>query len=166
MSWNDLGDNVPVGTLMTSAAMQNWFRENQLWLYNVPHVRLSHSTSQSCSPGATEIGMDTEDSDAYGMHAGSNSHATLNRTGVWGIEGECSVAADATGYRYLRIKETSILKGYGRGSNAAAFRIIVCGHEYLGSGAEVSLEFSHNSGGALTVTNAMKLAATWWSAGA
>lgn len=164
MAWTDWPQELNVGIDADDDYMNDLVSGNLAHLYDRPYCKVFHNTTQTATEGDYTILMNTEDSDDDAMHSGSGG-INLNRTGLWAFAANAEVAADADGYRYLRINNTNIIRERGRVGGGANRRINTFGQEYVVASTSVTAVFAHNAGGSLTMSSNPWMDALWMSAG-
>lgn len=129
-----------------------------------PYVRATHNTTQNLTDATeTLIALNTDDSDAYGLHTtgANNSRLTADRPGIWHIWAVIGFAANATGNRRLSIRMNNagstaggLIHRTNCGTAPTRVTYLPCSFDYpLAATDYVEITVLQDSGGTLATDN-------------
>jgi hypothetical protein len=169
MAWADpMG--WPVALLVDDDTMNNHISGNLNHLYDAPICKITHSTTQTATNGdETNLAFDTDVDDPDGMHSTSVNTDRIfwSRTGLWAVVFRAALAADADGWRYLRVENTPLISQIGlAGSAGSEYVLHLSGLVHVTSATGATADsiralVSHLAGASLTVSSLPEFEVQW-----
>jgi hypothetical protein len=169
-TWTDDDGTGTTGTIINNAELAKIYDniDAAFALAQNNYCVAYHNTTQSVNSGtSTALNLNSEDSDANGMHdtVTNNTRVTVGVTGSYKAHGRALFATNATGQRIIFIRKNGttemakVIVAKNDGTNATAIEVHMA-TEALTAGDYLELIAFQDSGAAINVGNATRSAST------